>query len=66
MATDAGLRNLLHDINSKCWNLKNAAAILHEKPLAEELRLLKLMREQARELADTIAAYETRRAAAPK
>jgi len=61
MATDSGLRGLIHDINAKCWNLKTAAEILHGKPPAEELRLLKLMKDQSRVLADKIAAYEAHR-----
>ena len=64
MATDPrGLRDLVHDVNAKCTNLKRAAAVLRGEPTAEELEFLKLMAEQSRSLADSIAAYEAKQLA---
>lgn len=59
MANDPALTDLLHDVNAKCTNLKRAAAQLRGEPTAEERELLRLMSEQARALADKIAAYES-------
>lgn len=63
MAIDpaAELADLRHDIYSKCTNLKAAAARLRGESTEAELELLKLMSEQARSLADSLAAYETGR-----
>ena len=59
MATDlaAELADLRHDINAKCPNLKRAAAQLRGEATDRELKLVRLMEEQARSLAERIAAY---------
>lgn len=61
MAADDALARLRHDVNGKCANLKNAAALLKGEESKDELELLDLMTKQARSLADEIAAYEARR-----
>ncbi len=59
MATDpsAELADLRHDINAKCPNLKTAAAQLRGEATDRELKLVQLMEEQARSVAERIAAY---------
>jgi len=59
MATDldAELADLRHDINAKCPNLKTAAAQLRGESTDRELELVRLMEEQARAVAERIAAY---------
>ncbi|MBI5247548.1 MAG: hypothetical protein HY923_10230 [Elusimicrobia bacterium] len=59
MATDlaAELVDLRHDINAKCPNLKTAAAQLRGEVTDKELKLVRLMEEQARSLTERIAAY---------
>lgn len=57
------LRDLVHDVNAKCTNLKRAAAVLRGEPTAQELEYLALMTEQSRALADSIAAYEAKQLA---
>lgn len=52
----ASLRKLVHDVNSKCSSLKGAAALLKDAPPAERAELLKLMAEQAKSLAQALAA----------
>lgn len=52
------LDKLIHDINSKCSSLKDAAKLLPTSPEAERKELLALMAGQARALADTLAAFE--------
>lgn len=52
---DAALRKLLHDVNSKCAGLKGGAALLKDAPPAERAELLRLMAEQAKALAETLA-----------
>lgn len=59
MGNDAALRDLRHDVNAQCVNLKRAAATLRGEPTADELDMLKLMSETTRSLTDKIAAYET-------
>lgn len=60
------LADVRHDINSKCANLKTAAAQLSGESTSEELELLALMDEQARALAQRISAYAAMRAAGPR
>lgn len=55
------LASLVHDVKSTCSNLKCAAERLRGDSTNDELELLALMSEQARSLADAIAAYETAR-----
>lgn len=59
MATDltAELADLRHDINAKCPNLKTAAAQLRGEATDRELKLVRLMEEQARAVVERIAAY---------
>lgn len=52
------LDKLIHDINSKCSSLKDAAKLLPDSPAAERKELLALMVDQARALADELAAFE--------
>jgi len=61
MENDPDLFDLLHDVNAKCTALKRAAANLRGGSSPEELKLLRLMSEQARVLADKVSAYESRR-----
>lgn len=56
------LEDVRHDINSKCANLKTAAAQLRGESTDEEHELLRLMDEQARALAARISAYVAERA----
>ncbi len=53
----AELADLRHDINAKCSNLKTAAAQLHGEATDRELKLVRLMEEQARSVAKRMAAY---------
>ena len=55
------LEKLIHDINSKCSSLKDAAKLLPDASLAERKELLTLMVRQARTLADELAAFERTR-----
>ncbi|MEK7232920.1 MAG: hypothetical protein AAB268_03825 [Elusimicrobiota bacterium] len=59
MTTDhsAVLADLRHDVNAKCSNLKRAAANLRGESTDKELKLVGLMEEQARALAERFAAY---------
>jgi hypothetical protein len=52
------LDKLIHDINSKCSSLKDAAKLLADASAAEKKELLALMVKQARALADELAAFE--------
>ena len=52
------LDKLLHDVNSKCSSLKDAAKLLPDSSPAEKKELLALMVKQARALADDLAAFE--------
>jgi acyl-CoA reductase-like NAD-dependent aldehyde dehydrogenase len=52
------LDKLIHDVNSKCSSLKDAAKLLPDSPAAERKELLALMVDQARALADELAAFE--------
>ena len=51
------LEKLIHDVNSKCASLKQAAPLLREAAPAEARELLKLMIEQARSLADVLEKF---------
>ncbi len=54
--TDAeAMRQLVHDVNSKCASLKGAAALLKDATPGERAELLRLMAEQARSLAAALA-----------
>lgn len=59
MATDlaAALEDLRHDINGKCHNLTGAAAQLRGESTDKEIKLVRLMEDQARLIAERIAAY---------
>lgn len=52
------LDDLIHDVNSKCSSLKDAATLLRGLPPAEAKGLLELMTKQALSLADAIEEYE--------
>ena len=52
------LDTLIHDVNSKCSSLKDAAKLLTDSTPAEKKELLALMVKQARTLADDLAAFE--------
>jgi len=52
------LDDLIHDVNSKCASLKDAAALLRGMPPAEAKGLLELMTNQALSLADAIEEYD--------
>jgi len=52
------LEKLIHDVNSKCSSLKDAAKLLPDASPAEYKELLALMVKQARALADQLAALE--------
>ena len=52
------LDTLIHDVNSKCSSLKDAAKLLADSSAAEKKELLALMVKQARALADALAAFE--------
>lgn len=52
------LDKLIHDVNSKCSSLKDAAKLLPASPEPERKELLALMVGQARALADALAAFE--------
>ncbi len=52
------LDTLIHDVNSKCSSLKDAAKLLPDSTAAEFKELLALMVRQARALADELAAFE--------
>ena len=51
---DAALSKLIHDVNSKCASLKSAAALLKRASASERTEFLKLMRDQARFLLETL------------
>lgn len=53
------LDDLIHDVNSRCSSLKDAAALLRKASAAERAELLPLMVEQARKLADALAEFES-------
>ena len=57
MTTDP-LSTLIHDVNSKCASLTQAAPLLREAAPAEARELLKLMIEQARSLAGVLEKFE--------
>lgn len=52
------LDKLIHDVNSKCSSLKDAAKLLTDASAAERKELLGLMVKQARALAEDLAAFE--------
>jgi len=52
------LEKLIHDVNSKCSSLKDAAKLLPAASKREHEELVGLMVRQARALADELAAYE--------
>jgi hypothetical protein len=52
------LDKLIHDVNSKCSSLKDAAKLLADASAAERKELLGLMVQQARALAEDLAAFE--------
>lgn len=52
------LEKLIHDVNSKCSSLKDAAKLLPDAAAPEYDELLALMVRQARALADELAAFE--------
>ncbi len=56
------LEKLIHDVNSKCASLKNAAGLLRTAPPAEADELLTMMAQQAEKLGQTITKFgQTRR-----
>ena len=52
------LEKLIHDINSKCSSLKDAAKLLPAASPPERSELLALMVRQAKTLADELASFE--------
>jgi hypothetical protein len=52
------LDKLIHDVNSKCSSLKDAAKLLPGSSAAEREELLALMVQQARALSEALAAFE--------
>ncbi len=58
--TEAGkeLQSLIHDMNSKCGSLKSAITLLRTASPEERRELLGLMKQQARGIAQDIAAFE--------
>ena len=52
------LDDLIHDVNSKCSSLKDAAKLLPAAAEPEYQELLALMVRQSRALADALAAFE--------
>lgn len=57
------LENLLHEVNSKCSSLKDAAVLLQKSPQIERAELLALMAQESRNLAQYLAEMEQRDAA---
>lgn len=59
MANDSEgeLADLRHDVLTKCSNLKAAVVQLKGRSSADELELVQLMRDQAREVADHLDSY---------
>lgn len=55
------LEKLIHDVNSKCASLKNAAALLRAAPPAEADELLTMMAQQAEKLGQTITRFDQTR-----
>ncbi len=51
---EEALCKLVHDVNSKCASLTSAAALLKGASEAERAEFLKLMRDQARSLFETL------------
>lgn len=60
MTANDPLDKLLHDVNSKCANLKNAAGLLRDSPAAERDELLALMRQETRDLLTSLEGFATR------
>jgi nitrogen-specific signal transduction histidine kinase len=52
------LEKLIHDVNSKCASLKDAAPLLRTAVPAEAKELLKLMIAQARSLTEALEKLE--------
>ena len=52
------LEKMIHDVNSKCSSLKDAAKLLPAVSAEERKELLGMMVRQARALADDLAAFE--------
>lgn len=52
------LEKLIHDVNSKCSSLKDAAKLLPDSSTAERKELLGLMAAQARALAELLGTIE--------
>jgi hypothetical protein len=52
------LDQLIHDVNSKCASMRDAAPLLRGADPAEARELLKLMIEQARGLAAILEKFE--------
>lgn len=57
----AELSDLRHDVVTKCMNIKTAVIELRGTATADELELVALMSDQARELAERIDAYAAAR-----
>ena len=52
------LESLIHDMNSKCASLKTAVGLLRTASPEERGELLALMKQQAKNIAEDIAAFE--------
>jgi nitrogen-specific signal transduction histidine kinase len=51
------LEKLIHDVNSKCASMRDAAPLLRDAAPAEARELLTLMVEQARSLTDVLVEF---------
>ncbi len=58
---EAALETLIHDVNSKCASIKNAAALLRSTQPQEAGELLTMMAQQADKLAQVITEFELKR-----
>lgn len=58
---DDALEDLIHDVNSKCSSLKEAAALLRKASPEEFSELLALMAQETTSLAQSIADYNPRK-----
>ena len=63
---EPGFESLIHEVNSKGSSLRDAAELLQKATPEERRVMLSLMSEQARSLANIIAEFEKRGAAAER
>ena len=60
-SSEAALEKLIHDVNSKCASIKNAAALLRSTQPQEAGELLTMMAQQAGKLEQVITEFERKR-----